>query len=204
MNDSKGCGGVMRVAPAGLLPQRYDAERAFDLAAELAAVTHGHPSGYLSAGALAALVRITLDGVSIRTAAAHTLPLLEAVPGHEETSAKIEQALALASNPGDAARDVATLGQGWVGEEALAIGLYAAIVGRDFEDTVAIAANHDGDSDSTASIAGQIRGAAEGVSVIPHAWIRRLDVFDPLVTLAHDLAVLSKDGLPPLRRYPPN
>jgi ADP-ribosylglycohydrolase len=192
------------VAPAGLLPQRYDAEGAFDLAVELAALTHGHPSGYLSAGALAALLRVTLDGVSIGGAAARALPLLEPHPGHDETSAKIKQATELALNPGGAARDVAALGEGWVGEEALAIGLYAAIAGQDFEDTVAIAANHDGDSDSTASIAAQIRGAAEGVAVIPHAWIRRLDVFDPLVTLSHDLAALAKDGVSPLRRYPAN
>lgn len=35
----------MRVAPAGLL---YYKERAFRMAAEFAAMTHGHPSGYLS------------------------------------------------------------------------------------------------------------------------------------------------------------
>jgi ADP-ribosylglycohydrolase/protein-tyrosine phosphatase len=203
-NDRKGCGGVMRVAPVGLLPEHFDAERAFDLAADVAALTHGHPSGYLSAGTLATLVRLTVDGVPLKDAGARALQPLEARAGHEETSAMMKQALELASKAGDPARDVATLGLGWVGEEALGIGVYAAIVGQDFEDTVAIAANHDGDSDSTASIAGQIRGAAEGVFVIPHAWIRRLDVFDPLVTLAHDLAALSKDGVPLLRRYPAN
>ena len=51
MNDSKGCGGVMRVAPIGLV-----AEDPFRLAADAAALTHGHPSGYLAAGALADLI----------------------------------------------------------------------------------------------------------------------------------------------------
>jgi ADP-ribosylglycohydrolase len=59
-NNSKGCGGVMRVAPAGLLLTGMIAEEdrlareAFTLGAELAALTHGHPSGCLPAGVLAA------------------------------------------------------------------------------------------------------------------------------------------------------
>jgi ADP-ribosylglycohydrolase len=72
------------------------------------------------------------------------------------------------------------LGAGWVGEEALAIGLYAALVGGSFPETLAIAANHDGDSDSTASIAGQLFGASKGVAEIPHRWVRRLDVIEPV------------------------
>jgi len=48
INNSKGCGGVMRVAPAGLM--FHDSpEYAFRVAADCAAITHGHPSGYLSA-----------------------------------------------------------------------------------------------------------------------------------------------------------
>jgi ADP-ribosylglycohydrolase len=49
---------------------------------------------------------------------------------------------------------------------------------------VARAANHDGDSDSTAAIAGQLWGAAHGAGALPHAWARRLDVLDELLGLA--------------------
>ena len=55
LNNSKGCGGVMRVAPIGLVPNGFKPEQTFQLAAEAAACTHGHPSGYLSAGAMAIL-----------------------------------------------------------------------------------------------------------------------------------------------------
>ncbi len=48
---------------------------------------------------------------------------------------------------------------------------------------VARAANHDGDSDSTAAIAGQLWGAAHGISALPHAWVRQLDVLDELLGL---------------------
>jgi ADP-ribosylglycohydrolase len=42
-NNSKGCGGVMRVAPIGLVtPSIGDDARVFTLATEVAALTHGH------------------------------------------------------------------------------------------------------------------------------------------------------------------
>ncbi len=66
---------------------------------------------------------------------------------------------------------------------ARAIGLHAALAGRDFSDALAIAANHDGDSDSTASIAGQLYGAWRGLGGIPHAWITAVDVLEPLLAL---------------------
>src|SRR5713226_9210816 len=67
MNDSKGCGGVMRVAPVGMyfahsLSRERHPERLvssiFATGSELAAITHGHPSGCLSAGALALIVSL--------------------------------------------------------------------------------------------------------------------------------------------------
>ena len=50
-----------------------------------------------------------------------------------------------------------------------------------------LTANHDGDSDSTASIAGQLFGAWKGVSDIPHAWVRRLDVIEPIYEIMDGL-----------------
>ena len=57
-NNSKGCGGVMRSAPFGLVSPAFgDAlEWQFKSAAEAASYTHGHPTGQLASGALAALI----------------------------------------------------------------------------------------------------------------------------------------------------
>ena len=64
-NDSKGCGGAMRVAPAGLFCARAPgtsdsraARRAFDLGCELAGLTHGHPTGQAAGGAFAGIVAL--------------------------------------------------------------------------------------------------------------------------------------------------
>ena len=180
LNHSKGCGGVMRVAPIGLFPERFSTPEAFRLGVEAAALTHGHPSGYLSAGALCAVLRELLAGGGLVDAAARAIAELGAWEGREETVGRMENALELAARGGG---DVATLGLGWTGEEALAIGLYAALAGAGFTGSLAIAANHDGDSDSTASIAGQIYGAWKGMSAIPRQWVGALDLLGPMLGL---------------------
>ncbi len=60
-----------------------------------------------------------------------------------------------------------TLGGGWVGEEALAIGLCCALVAPDVRSGLLLAVNHSGDSDSTGSIAGNLLGAMHGLDALP-------------------------------------
>ena len=184
INNSNGCGGVMRVAPVGLIRELTSTE-GFELAARCAAQTHGHPSGYLSAGTLAAIVRGLVDGLALDAAAADALTIARQWHGANETVTAVGLALKLAqTHKGDFHDAIVQLGEGWVGDEALAIGLYAALAGSDFRDAVRIASNHGGDSDSTASIAGQIHGAWKGLEGLPYAWIRRLDALDPLLDVA--------------------
>lgn len=191
INNSKGCGGVMRVAPVGLI-RELTAMQAFDLAARCAAQTHGHPSGYLSAGILAALVSGLCGGLDLNAALADALGLACRWSGCEETVAAIRHAEELAASHGnDHHAAIVQLGEGWVAGEALAIGLYSAMVASDFREAVRMASNHGGDSDSTASIAGQIRGAWKGLAGIPNAWIRRLDALDPLLDVAGRLILQS-------------
>jgi ADP-ribosyl-[dinitrogen reductase] hydrolase len=179
-NDSKGCGGVMRTAPIGLITA-WNERTAFDVGARASAISHGHPSGYLSGGAMAAMVRLLVGGAELEDAAERTIEIAGTWSESEETLAAIGLALDLAKKPDHRPEDaIRSLGQGWVGEEALAIRLYAALVGGSFAETLVIAANHDGDSNSTASIAGQLFGAWKGVTEIPHAWVRRLDVIEPI------------------------
>ncbi|MFM1959456.1 MAG: hypothetical protein RL588_973 [Pseudomonadota bacterium] len=184
INDSKGCGGVMRAAPFGLLPD-VTPETAFELGVRGAALTHGHPSGHLPAGALSALVAGLMTGQDLDASWAEARRLLAVREGAAETLEATDRAVDLAGREriGNA-EAIQRLGEGWTGEEALAIALFAAFRGEDLVDTLRIAANHDGDSDSTAAIAGNIRGAEEGLYGLPLEWIQGLDVFDPLVEVA--------------------
>lgn len=178
INDGKGCGGVMRVAPIGLMLE--SPRLAFEVGLRAAAQTHGHPEGYLPAGALAAIVRALVEGQGLAEAVSVAVGLLRDRPRSERTVS----ALLAAQAPG---ASVQSLGEGWVGEEALAMGLHAALAGAGMSGAIRLAANHDGDSDSTASIAGQILGAALGAEALPDGWGEGLDCGAELLELASQL-----------------
>jgi len=190
-NNSKGCGGVMRVAPVGLfawrLGQQESPQDAFRLGTELAALTHGHPTGALAGGVLAVLILALTDGASLSEALIASKSILCAERGHEETLRAIEMAETLAASGEAHEVAIAQLGQGWVAEEALAISIYCALVARNFKHGVILAVNHDGDSDSTGSITGNLLGAMLGVKAIPSEWVEPLELREVITTVAEDL-----------------
>ena len=194
INQSKGCGGVMRVAPVGLHTESSDAE-AFELAARCAAQTHGHPSGYLSAGAMAAIVRNLVGGMAANDCVHRAIEIARQWHSAEDTVDALHGAMVLADrSTEDRASAIGKIGEGWVGEEALAIGVYSVLAASNFRDAVRLASNHVGDSDSTASIAGQVYGAWRGLEGIPHAWIRRLDALQPVVDVAGRMIANTRGG----------
>jgi ADP-ribosylglycohydrolase len=206
LNDSKGCGGVMRVAPIGLVP----CADPFGYAVMAAAITHGNPSGYLSAGAYAQMLSdLLFDPVghgprlSLRESVEGVLARLEIERGHEETSASLTRALELAGRAGEPSPErVEALGGGWTGEEALAIGVYCAIVAEDFEHGVRLAVNHSGDSDSTGSIAGALLGVQFGEYGLPAEWLPQLELRDVISAVADDLLLGYGGGAAWRERYP--
>lgn len=130
------------------------------------------------------MVRYLVGGESLETAIERSSKILTKWKGHEETLNVTTKALELAQQPSsDHIANIRTIGEGWVGEEAMAIALYSALVSKTYVEVIRIAANHDGDSDSTGSIAGQLWGAWKGLESIPHEWVTRLDVVVPLLHL---------------------
>jgi ADP-ribosylglycohydrolase len=201
-NDSKGCGGVMRVAPVGLIaPPMYlisdgDFHRsAFAIGDRIAAVTHGHPSGHLAAGVLADVIYgVVWHDLGLDEALDHGERVLANQPGHEETLNAVRAARRLAAAQGPPSPEtVAQLGEGWVAEEALAIAIYCALVAEDFRHGVLLAVNHSGDSDSTGAIAGNLLGAMYGLSNIPDEWLEQLELREEIRTLADDWMRFAAD-----------
>lgn len=201
-NNSKGCGGVMRVAPVGMMvqavyPHSLEAPggallKAFDLACEAAALTHGHPTGQLASGAFAGLIYLLLDGVTLTEAVQKVLQLLSTREHHAETTNALRKAVRLAQEDGVTHDAIQALGEGWVAEEALAIGLYSALRATDFESGVVLAVNHSGDSDSTGLIAGHLLGAIHGLGAIPPRWLEPLELRDVIEEVADDVATVGQ------------
>ncbi|WP_158879659.1 ADP-ribosylglycohydrolase family protein [Amycolatopsis anabasis] len=204
LNNSKGCGGVMRAAPVALWSA--DPREVFEAGAISAALTHSHPSGYLSAGALGVIVQQLLRGAGLDAALTLARNLLLGWPGHEEQVAALDAAVALAAQGPPTPEKVATLGGGNVGETALAIAVYAALVTADPNSALLVAVNHSGDSDSTGAVCGNIVGARYGEAALEPRWLERLELRDVITRLAED-ALAEFGPHPPtddrwLVRYP--
>lgn len=173
-NNSKGCGGVMRMAPVGMLPLPSD-EETYRLGADLAAITHGHDDGQAPAGALAVLVKaLARDGSTPREALRRAVAqLLNDGEAGESTLRHVRRATELGlRGPVGPKRLTKELGGGWVADECLAIAVYSLLAsGGDVPFGLALAVNHDGDSDSTGAVAGNLLGAWRGEGELP-AWAR--------------------------------
>lgn len=199
INTSKGCGGVMRAAPAGLV----DHGDAFLLGCESAAITHGHPTGYLTAGCLALIVHDLLQESALLDVVDNAMSRLSTERGHEETTRALQRALEVWREGHPSPERVESLGRGWVAEEALAISVYCALVaGDDFASGVRLAVNHSGDSDSTGAITGNLLGTLLGLRAIPQQWMRPLELRKEITQLADDIAVGHREGDEWWRRYP--
>ena len=99
---------------------------------------------------------------------------------------------------------VESLGEGWAGDEALAISIYCVLVaGDDFTRGVRLAVNHSGDSDSTGSITGNILGAILGKEAIPDNWINLLELEEVIRQVGNDLFTAFEGTENWLKRYPP-
>lgn len=201
INNSKGCGGVMRVAPIGLI-----AVDAFGLASEAAAITHGHPTGYLSAGVLTLVIKRIINGDGLTEAVKHAV--YKILPQHanfEETFVACDKAVKLAGDRSmpPSAETIEMLGAGWIAEEALAISIYCSLACEsDFTKAVLLAVNHSGDSDSTGAITGNILGALHGTAAIPERWLARLELKETIFEIAEYLFVEFQTGDEWWNKYP--
>jgi ADP-ribosylglycohydrolase len=185
VNNSKGCGGVMRIAPVAYF---LKPDAVFDAACEIAAITHGHPTGYLAAGCLARMISGISYGQDILTAAEESIQKLKTTPSHHECLNALTQAIKAAKEAPVCFETVEKLGKGWIAEEALAIGLYCALAaGDNFEKGMRLAVNHGGDSDSTGSITGNILGALHGKKIIPQKYLTDLELLDLIEEISADL-----------------
>ena len=181
VNTSKGSGGVMRVAPAGLA---YPPGQAFKMGAQFAAITHGHPCGYLPAGFIAEMISHIMHDQTPKEAVESAIAELAKWNGYEETYFFVNQAMDAALSPAPDNALVA-LGKGWVGEEALAIAVFCALKHEnEFRGGLIAAVNHGGDSDTTGAITGAVLGAHLGADAIPEEWLAILEHREKIEKLA--------------------
>ncbi len=195
INHSKGCGGVMRVAPIGLYFGGLLSQDDIDLlGAEAAAITHGHELGFVPAAVLVHIVsRLAFyECDSIAEAVDSAIEAIGRLFGDIDSDGTmirlLERAKKLAVSDVPTLDAIHELGEGWVGDEALAIAVYCALKYEDdFESAICAAVNHGGDSDSTGAICGNIVGALVGLSGLPRKYLDKLELREEILELSDDL-----------------
>lgn len=234
VNDSKGCGGIMRVAPVALhfkMDQACGNDTEFirwvdKKAAEIAAITHGHSLGYMSAAVLVHIINRIVFSKKVMTLREIVLEakdtaavIFEGDPHLQELTGIIDLAVELADssefakrtkeledvgNPKDSdeirytenaekmkridIENIHRIGEGWVAEETLGIAIYCALKYQDdFSQGIIAAVNHNGDSDSTGAVTGNILGALLGYQAIEERWKRDLELKEVILEMADDL-----------------
>lgn len=117
-----------------------------------------------------------------------TRRLFDATDYLDDLCAIIDKAVRLAANHDTDRNNIRQLGGGWVAEETLAIAIYCALrYEHDFSAGVIAAVNHDGDSDSTGAVTGNILGAINGFDSIEAKWKNDLELMDVLLEMSDDL-----------------
>ena len=174
ISSSKTCGALMRTAPIGLMlnGENYNiqADSVAAVAARAAAITHGHPFGYLPAALFAEIIsRMTYR----RMAADPTLERLmnnalyqielqfRGTRDLELFIAEMEKAIRMGC---DRSLKVGTclkeLGDGWNADSALANAIFLVLrFPNDYYRAIHAAVNRTGDSDTIGSVTGNLLGA---------------------------------------------
>ncbi len=185
INDSKGNGGVMRVAPVGFWfdRERQSVRQTMLMAADSAALTHGHPLGYISAAMMAGIINECIygDSFSLKEAILRSRQWTQEMFANaeylEELLELVDLAVTLAETETNSVAAIAQLGRSALAESALAIAIYCALTHeQDFAGGIITAVNFDGDSDTVAAIAGNLLGAWNGLERIGEQWIKPLNL----------------------------
>lgn len=200
-NNSKGCGGVMRIAPIplyGVVEKCMSVAEVDRLAGDAARITHKHPLGFIPAALMSHVIyRLACDPKPTRETMKRYIQegaeamneLYGAFPKEVKYMVELtDLVVRLTNNDKSDVENIGVLGEGWTGDEALTIALYCALKHfDDFEEAMIAAVNHAGDSDSTGAVTGNILGAAIGYEAIPQFFKDDLEMHDLILHMADDL-----------------
>jgi len=194
----------MRVAPLAMAYDVYEGKiellkQVDEQGAEIAAITHGHPLGYLPAAVLVHIFQRIIFSRNNQTLEEIIVEAKTVVGeiykdfGQDDTylnelNRLIDLAIELSKNNESDLDNIHRLGEGWVAEETLAIALYCSLkYPNDFSKAIIAAVNHKGDSDSTGAVTGNIVGAIVGYDAIDDKCKENLELMDVILEMSEDI-----------------
>ena len=194
-NNSKGCGGIMRVAPLALDYPKADLKELDTEGGKIAAITHGHSLGQMPAAVLTHIIhRIVYpqSDLTLKETVLEARDVMAQIYSGDaylkELTDVIDLAVSLAENKDSDLDNIHRIGEGRTAEETLGIALYCSLrYENDFSAGVIAAVNHKGDSDSTGAVTGNILGAIVGYERMEQKWKENLELADVILEIADDV-----------------
>lgn len=189
-SGSAGCGAAPRAAIIGLLDCRR-ADKLLDDAVASAIITHRDPRAVAGAVAVAAAVAFLVSAAAPLDVAGF---LEHAAAACAPRSAEMAAAIRSIHHLLDLAPRKAMDELGYTGFalEAVPTSIYCfAAVPDDFAESVLLAANAGGDTDSIAAMTGALGGAHLGIGGIPPHWVEGVEESQRLRQLARGLHGLA-------------
>lgn len=203
INNSKGCGGVMRIAPIALFMACKNHQgrisESYMRAGEAAEITHQHPLGFVPAAFLSDIIyQILCEEKEITRDTFHEiieygLKITRMFGGNftdevTEFEQMIIKAVKLTDSDLSDVEAIDQIGEGWTGDETVAIAVYCTLKHLgEFESAIVASVNHKGDSDSTGAVTGNLIGAMVGYDAIPQYYKDNLELHDVILHVADDL-----------------
>ena len=175
-----GNGSLMRLVPVPLA-YRANPGLALHYAAESSRTTHGAPTAVDACRYYAALILGALGGASKE----------ELLDPDFYTGSLVPEIAEVAAGSFKQKNPPAIAGTGYV-VKSLEAALWAFYRSNTFEKGALLAANLGDDSDTTATVFGQLGGAFYGVDDIPSGWLAKLTMREFITEMADSLLALSE------------
>lgn len=195
INSAMGSGALMRAAPIAFLKNNETIELD-KLAIQSAALTHGHPLGYLPAALFVHILHNLIYeqkekslNKSIGNSVAEFSMLFSSAPYFDDFINTINKAIALSDNAQSDINNIKAIGNEQTAAQTLAIAVYCALrYPNDYSKAVAASVNHGGESDSTGAVTGSIIGAYLGEQRIAPEWKTNLELCDVIARFSEKFA----------------
>lgn len=105
-----------------------------------------------------------------------------------ELRALIDKALGLVDSSASDVENIEAIGEGWTGDESLAMAIYCTVkYFNNFEQAMIASVNHRGDSDSVGAVTGNILGVVVGYDAIQQSFKDNLELHDVILHVADDI-----------------
>lgn len=189
---------VTRVLPVGLsLAEDESLDRVFKLALNVAKLTHSDNNACLSSGCIATFIRsLRSNSFDMEKSIENTLEVLKHYDNSAHLVEKIEYCKTLLDSNIEDKEITSKLGEGFISEECLLLGLYFSIKYRnDFKQGVMSAIECSKNSSAVGFIVGSILGLINGEKGIPEDLRSEVEIRDILLEIGSDLYLLSYSDL---------